>query len=182
MTTTLDTPTTRVDDIQRTSPSGPDAQTPAGADADTTATASGDGRPDGQLDELPEWVRKSLTRANAEAANYRTRLREAEARLAEAKTPAEVEAALVELREKNAELERSIARSEVARRVGLPDELAQRLRGDTPQELEADAKALLRIAIPSTAPVALRGGLDPSDEDDGETDPGKLARKYGRRR
>jgi len=40
-------------------------------------------------DELPEWARTKLTKANSEAANYRTRLRETEAKLLEAKTPEE---------------------------------------------------------------------------------------------
>ncbi len=123
-----------------------------------------------------------LTRVRGEAANYRTRLRQVEKQLGEAKTPEEFEAALAEARAKNAELEQSIARSDVARRFGLPDELAARLRGTTAQELEADAKALQKFAVASSAPATLSGGLDPGDDSDTETDPRALARKYGGRR
>ncbi|WP_329022526.1 MULTISPECIES: hypothetical protein [Streptomyces] len=63
----------------------------------------------------------------------------------------------------------------VARRFDLPDELAGRLRGESAEELEADAKALQSLLAP-VAPPVLSGGLDPSDEDDGEMDPRKLAR------
>ncbi|MEU7905879.1 hypothetical protein [Actinoplanes sp. NPDC049118] len=122
-----------------------------------------------------------LTRVRGEAANYRTRLRQVEKQLGEAKTPEEFEAALAEAKAKNAELEQSIARNDVARRFGLPDELAARLRGATVQELETDAKALQKFAAP-TAPANLSGGLDPADDTDGEIDPRVLARRYGGRR
>ncbi|WP_236246474.1 hypothetical protein [Streptomyces sp. CC210A] len=126
-------------------------------------------------DELPEWARKELTKVRGEAASYRTRLRDAETRLGQAKTPEEVEAALAEVRAKNTELERELRVSAVARKHGLPDELTNRLRGESVDELEADAKALsalLRLAPPEN----LSGGLDPNDGDDGELDPRKLAR------
>ncbi|WP_239146745.1 hypothetical protein [Streptomyces sp. SID10815] len=67
----------------------------------------------------------------------------------------------------------------VARRFDLPDELAGRLRGATPEELEADAKALRALLAPA-APESLGGGLDPSDQDDGEMDPRTLARRSRR--
>ncbi|MEU3709003.1 hypothetical protein [Streptomyces catenulae] len=128
---------------------------------------------------LPEWARKELTKVRGEAASYRTRLRDAEEKLSEAKSPEEFEAALAEVKTKNAELERSVLVGSVARRFELPDEFASRLRGDTAEELEADAKALRSLLAP-TAPAALAGGLNPSDEDDGEMDPRALARRSRR--
>lgn len=116
-----------------------------------------------------------LTRVRGEAANYRTRLREAETRLGTAKTAEEFEAAIAEVKAQNAALEQSIARNQVARKYGLPDDLAARLRGDTTAELDADAKALQRYANPAV-PVGLSGGLDPADSDDG-FDPVTEARK-----
>ncbi|MFE7124038.1 hypothetical protein [Streptomyces sp. NPDC057617] len=114
-----------------------------------------------------------------EAASYRTRLRDAESKLSEAKSPEEFEAALTEVKAKNAELEHSLVVASVARKFELPDELAGRLRGSTPQELETDAKALQALLAP-TAPESLGGGLTPSDEDDGEMDPRVLARRSRR--
>ncbi|MGW6745972.1 hypothetical protein ACWGDX_35440 [Streptomyces sp. NPDC055025] len=130
-------------------------------------------------DSLPEWARKELTKVRSEAASYRTRLRDAETRLSEAKSPEDFEAALADVKAKNAELEHSLVVGTVARKYELPDELAARLRGTTPEELEADAKALRALLAPA-APESLGGGLNPSDEDDGEMDPRKLARRTRR--
>ncbi|QXE39413.1 hypothetical protein KQY30_25820 [Streptomyces sp. GMY02] len=130
-------------------------------------------------DALPEWARKELTKVRGEAASYRTRLRDAESKLSEAKSPEEFEAALTEVKAKNAELEHSLVVASVARKFELPDELAGRLRGSTSQELETDAKALQALLAPA-APESLGGGLTPSDEDDGEMDPRKLARRTRR--
>ncbi|MGW3336202.1 hypothetical protein ACWDCL_01810 [Streptomyces sp. NPDC001009] len=132
-----------------------------------------------QEDELPAWARKELAEARGQAASYRTRLRDAESRLGQAKTPEEFEAALAEVNAKNAELERSVLVGTVARKYDLPEALAVRLRGATPEELEADAKALQAFATPA-APPNLGGGLNPSDEDEGEMDPRKLARRSRR--
>jgi hypothetical protein len=131
-------------------------------------------------DELPEWARKELTSVRAEAANYRVKLREAEASLQNAKTPEEFESARTELSTRIAELESSLLRSNVARKFELPDELAARLRGATEAELEADAKSLLRFVAP-VVPESLGGGLTPSDDGDDEMDPRKLARRTRRR-
>lgn len=123
--------------------------------------------------------RKELTKVRGEAASYRTRLRGAEVRLSEAKYPEEFEAALAEVKAKNAELQRSVLIGSVARRFDLPDELAGRLRGATPEEIEAGAKALQTFLAPQT-PASLGGGLTPPDEDDGEMGPRKLARRSRR--
>lgn len=130
-------------------------------------------------DDLPDWARKELAKTRAEAASYRTRLRSAETRLSEAQSPEEVEAAIAEVKAKNAELERSVLVASVARRFDVPDELASRLRGESAEELEADAKALRALLAPP-APESLGGGLNPADEDDGEMDPRKLARRSRR--
>lgn len=129
-------------------------------------------------DELPDWARKELAKVRNEAAGYRTRLRDAETKLSEAKSPEEFEAAVADVKTKNADLERSPI-STVARQFDLPEALAGRLHGETPEELEADAKALQALVTPA-APSSLAGGLDPSDEDDGEMDPRKLARRTRR--
>ena len=153
------------------------------ADGGTPPSSSGDGAPSDQQELSHEALRAELTKARGDAANYRTRLREAETKLAEAKTPQDLEAAVAEMKSKNDELEASILRATVAGKHGLPAELAKRLAGKTEAELEADALALAKFAESPAAGSSTppRGGLNPTDDDDGETDPRALARKYRRK-
>jgi hypothetical protein len=166
----------------------PEGQPPAGTEVPpagtgettppaSTAPPAGGGNAE---DELPEWARKELTKVRGEAASYRTRLRDAESKLSTAKTAEEFETALAEVKAENAKLERSALVATVARKYDLPEALAARLTGATPEELENDAKTLQAL-IPPPAPQSLSGGLNPTDEDDGEMDPRKLARRVRRR-
>jgi hypothetical protein len=132
-----------------------------------------------QEDELPDWARKVLAKVRNEAAGYRTRLRDAETKLSEAKSPEEFETALAEMKARNAELEHTLVVASVARKYDLPEALAGRLRGSTTEELEADAKALQALVSPKV-PEGLGGGLDPSEDSDEEMDPRKLARRARR--
>ncbi|MGM9381108.1 hypothetical protein [Streptomyces antibioticus] len=127
----------------------------------------------------PEVLRKKLTDANAEAANYRTKLRETEAKLSKAKTVEEFEAATAELRGQVEALERQILLNNVAAKYELPAPLAKRLTGTTEAELEADAKELQKLIVPE-APESLSGGLSPDDGED--FDPVKAARAARKRR
>ncbi|MEU0739252.1 hypothetical protein [Streptomyces sp. NPDC006134] len=126
-------------------------------------------------DELPDWARKELTKVRNEATSYRARLREAEEQLSGAKSPEEFEAALAEVKSENARLERSLLVTKVASKYELPELLAEALKGETAEELEAHAKALQSLLAPAP-PASLGGGLDPNDGDDGDLDPRKLAR------
>ncbi|MFD6636763.1 hypothetical protein ACFWDN_13210 [Micromonospora chalcea] len=152
------------------------ATTEGGEGTSTEAEEKDDEKDDDGTAELPKWAREKLTKANAEAANYRTRLREVEKKLSEAKTPEDFETATKELREANVNLERQLLRERVARKAGLPDDLAERLQGATQEELEADAKKLQKYAAAPSTTGDLRGGLDPSDEED-VFDPVKAARE-----
>ncbi|MGW1040035.1 hypothetical protein [Streptomyces sp. NPDC002547] len=129
----------------------------------------------------PEVLRKKLTDANAEAANYRTKLRETEAKLSAAKTVEEFEAATTELKGQVAALERQILLNNVAAKYELPAALAKRLTGDDEAALEADAKELQKLIVPA-APSSLAGGLDPEDGEGDEFDPVKAAKEARRRR
>lgn len=153
-------------------PETPPAEKPD--EPETPETPEGEGETED--DELPEWARKKLTKANAEAANYRTRLREVEKKLEGAKTPEEFEQTVNEIKAQNAKLEEELLKERVARRFSLPDDLARRLVGKTEEELAADAKALQKYAVNPPATGDLRGGLDPSDEDE-VFDPVKEARR-----
>lgn len=147
----------------------------------TEEQASEESQEESLPDDTPEWVQKELRKTREEAAKYRTRLREAEEKLAGAKTAEEFEAALTEMRTKNAELENSLLRADVARRFGLPDDLAARLQGADKAALEADAKSLQRYVTTNHEPD-LSGGLDPSDGGEADFDPVVLARQARARR
>ncbi|TCC19958.1 hypothetical protein [Kribbella sindirgiensis] len=137
---------------------------------ETDAEETTDETEDEESDEVPpEVLRKKLTKANADAANWRTKFRELEAKFTDAKTPEEFTAAVAELTKANAELARERDVAKVARKHKLPDELAELVKGDTPEEMDAHAKKLARFAG-RPAPENLGGGLDP-DEDKGEFDP-----------
>ena len=140
-----------------------------------------DDKPTGDEELSPEVLRKELTKVRGEAANYRTKYREATEALSKAKTPEEITAATAEFTDKIATLEHSILRSAIATKHDLPADLADALKGATEAELEAHAKMLAKYTG-TVAPTDLNGGLDPSDKDDGEMDPGKLARKHSTRR
>ncbi|WP_031513689.1 hypothetical protein [Streptomyces sp. NRRL F-5123] len=126
-----------------------------------------------------EVLRKKLTEANTEAAGYRTKLRDVEAKLSAAKTVEEFEAATADLKGQVEALERQILLRDVAAKFELPEALAKRLTGTTPAELEADAKELQKLVAP-IAPASLSGGLDPDDGDD--FDPVKAAQEARKRR
>ncbi len=135
---------------------------------------------EGKSEELaPEVLRKKLTDANAEAASYRTKLREAEAKLSAAKTPEEFDAAVTDLKTVNATLERKLLVTSVAAEFSLPPELAEALKGDDLEALKKHAKTLSKF-VTSQDPESLGGGLTPGD--DGAFDPVAEARKARARR
>lgn len=139
-------------------------------------------------EEVPATVlRKKLEDANAEAANYRVKLREAQAALKDAKTAEEFEAARTEFENKINELELDRDRRDVAEEAGIPAALRHLIVGSNREEMKAQAEVLKpflreegkREKLPSTPP---RGGLDPTNDDDGELDPAVLRREVRRRR
>lgn len=115
-----------------------------------------------------------VTKIREEAASWRTQFREAQEKFANAKTPEEFEAANKESAEKIAGLEQQLLVRDIATEFELPAELAAVLKGSTPEELKAHAKVLQKFA-PAAPAATLTGGLDPTDGDDGEMDPRKLA-------
>jgi hypothetical protein len=151
----------------------PNEETPAAEEETPTPTPE---------DDLPDWARKELTKVRGEAANYRTRLRDAETKLAEAKTPEEVAAAVADLQTKNAELERNLLVTSVAMKHKLPDDLAALLQGDNEEALTKHAKVLAKYAPAEedSDPESLSGGLTPGDGQ--EFDPVATAREARKRR
>lgn len=131
--------------------------------------------------ELPEWARKALEKVRREAADRRVALRDAQEALKNAKTPEEVAEATKGLTDQVAVLERQILVRDVADDFSLPKELAEVLKGDTKEELEAHAKTLAKFAVPQEEPENLRGGLNPSG-DDQSFDPVAASRNARKRR
>jgi len=128
-----------------------------------------------------EQLQAEVEKTRREAAGYRTRLRDAEAKLAEAKTPDDIEAAVAEFREANARLEREIVVTKVASKYNLPAELAARLQGTDEAALDADAKVLAALVTTKTTPESLSGGLTPGESDE-EFDPVAAAHAAKKRR
>ncbi|MEU8835190.1 hypothetical protein [Streptomyces sp900116325] len=163
-----ETPSTETPTTEETVETPPEGTTPEGEQTTESTEES-----------VPaDVLRKKLTDANAEAANYRTKLRETEAKLSSAKTVEEFEAATAELKGQVEALERQILLNNVAAKYELPTALAKRLTGTTEAELEADAKELQKLVAPAV-PESLGGGLDP--DDGGDFDPVKAARAARKR-
>ncbi len=82
-------------------------------------------------------------------------------------------------------LEAENLRIRIGAKHGLPDELIDRLKGDTEDDILADAEKLLAVMAGKKPPTQRpkerpRGGTEP-DEEPEETDPRKLAAKIPRR-
>jgi hypothetical protein len=174
--TDTDTTSTPTEETPSTETAPPEGEAGTPAEGEQPTDKKDDPSP---MDELPEWARKEITQTRAEAANFRTRLRDAEAKLSAAKTPEEFETALNEVKAQNEELERSVAVERAARVHGLPDDLAEELKYLPLDKIEDRAKVLKKY-VTAPAPGTLSGGLTPDDGDDGEMDPRKLARRTRR--
>jgi hypothetical protein len=125
-------------------------------------------------------VQAALKEANSEAAGRRKKLEAFEA--AEAKRKESEMSELQKAQAKLAEYETRIkahdrekVQAEIAAKTGLPAAFASRLKGETPEELEADAKSLLE-ALPKPAgkqtptlnptnPAGASGGLTQEQKD-----------------
>jgi vacuolar-type H+-ATPase subunit I/STV1 len=95
-------------------------------------------------DNLPSWAREKLTKANNEAAKYRTELRQVTEAHTTALSQSESlagEKAAAEARAEAAEKE--LLKYRVAMEANVPGALIPRLQGSTEEELKADAAALL---------------------------------------
>lgn len=140
-------------------PTPPEGNEPEGAEKDAEIPA--------------DVLRANLTKANQEAARYRTSLREAEKALEAAKTPEQVEELLNGLRAERETAERSLLIENVALKFSLPEELATVLQGSTREELEKHAATLAKFAPKpegdEVPPGDLNGGLNPGNNsnDDG---------------
>lgn len=126
-------------------------------------------------EELPTWAREKLTKANAEAANYRTRLRDSEATVASLKEEHVTDKAAIVADN------RALLIENVALKNKLPKKLADRLKGDTREEIEADAKELAEFFDIEEEELELHGGLTPRRTAE-VSGPAALREQHGTRR
>lgn len=106
--------------------------------------------------EIPPEVEKALKKANKEAETLRLQLKEyedskksEEQKLTEAKAAAEKEAAEAKL---------DYLRLKVGTSKGLPAAVAERLRGETEEEMAEDADRLLELIKPGSPSGSADGG------------------------
>jgi hypothetical protein len=129
-----------------------------------------------QTSELPEWARKAISDANAEAAAKRVELRTKNDELTAANNKittigAEKDAAV----KAKTDAETSLLKLTVALAAGIPGEraaaVAERLKGSTKEEIEADAKTLVETFGASFEPGA-PSATDPSQGQGGNANSG----------
>lgn len=122
-----------------------------------TSTTKVEPKPeDKSRSEIPPEVEKALKKANKEAETLRLKLQEyedskksEEQKLTEAKTAAEKEAA---------EAKQDYLRLKVGTSKGLPPAVAERLRGETEEDMAEDADRLLELIKPGSPSGSADGG------------------------
>lgn len=151
-----DAETTPVQDI------GTETETTGGGTKGALSDLQPDQQPSETVDDLPDWAQKLIKDLRGENASHRKAKKQAETE-AEAATrkAAEEQGKYKELYEQElikreaAEmqaqmLELDALKSKVAAEVGLPQQLASRLAGETEDEIKADAQAVLAVLPRST--------------------------------
>lgn len=136
--------------------------TPIPEDSSDTTSDGEDSGPD-----LPATLRE-LTRVRREAAGYKSKVESMEAELANRLPADQVANAVAEEQAKIKAQTRAMMVENAALRFRLPDDLAQLLRGETRQELMADAKKLAKYVPLSD---------DDDRDDDDNFDPRAVAQE-----
>lgn len=130
-----------------------------------------------------ERTKLALKGANKEAAERRKRLEELEQaetkrKESEMSETDKLKKALAETETKLKQMERTSLQRAAAEKIGLPAVFANRLQGETPEELEADAKAILE-ALPKAQQPKGNPTNPGANATQGETDVQRLARIHG---
>ncbi len=177
-TTTESTETTQTTEQPAEEPAA-GTETETGTETKAEAEKPAADKDADKVADLPDWAQSLITNLRGENANYRTRATTAEQKLADAKTPEQVEAAVAEIKAENAKLSRDLMVSRVATEFELPADLAAVLQGDDEAALKVHAKTLAKYAG-SSETGELSGGLTPDSGE--EFDPAKVARNARKRR
>lgn len=161
------------------------AQTPAPEAPKEPAKIETTEAPAENADSLPEWARKSLNKANTEAASYRTQLREAQEALAKAKAPEDFE----KIQQALAETQHRLTIRDHTE--GIPKEVVEAEWVSWPRDEEGVKKVAAQLRSFVAAQTAgetpkvggeLAGGLNPQSNGKAEElDPAVLAKRYSRR-
>ena len=106
--------------------------------------------PQAETSEPPTFDKEYVSSLRSEAAKWRIEAQQRQEKLEELeeRDKSELEKAqgkVAKLEQRAAEAERQLLRFQVANETQLPKELVSRLRGDTLEELQADAKELLAL-------------------------------------
>lgn len=107
-----------------------------------------------KVSELPQWAQDELSRARSDAASYRARLKDAKSEV-ETEVRKEYESKLTDVNNKVTELTTKLTDSELfgmkvdaAIELGVPGEslrvFADRIRGNTADEIKTDAEAVAK--------------------------------------
>ena len=131
-----------------------------------------------------EKTRAALKAANKEAAERRKRLEELESAESKRKESemSEIDKLTKRLQETEARLkatERTALQRQAAEKLGLPLAFASRLTGETPEELEADAKLLFEALPKAEKKTPNLSPTNPGGATQGETIDQQLARIHG---
>jgi hypothetical protein len=162
--------------------------------------AKADAGADKWIDSLPPEAQSEIKKLRNEAKKARLQLREYEKTKQETETQkkAEEEKKLVDSKDydklyakEKAEKEQLAAdlkaerlerlRERIARKYDLPDELAARLRGDTEEDIEDDAKTLQKIVAPDGKKKGSTTTAVPGGKPSELTYADRKAKKYGGR-
>ena len=87
---------------------------------------------------------------------------------------------LAQIAQEKAALERATLQRQAAEKIGLPPAFADRLRGETLEDLEKDAKAILEALPKAAQPKVNTTNPGANATGQGETDEQRRARLYGR--
>jgi hypothetical protein len=157
-----------------------DEQQDATAQTETTAEEPQEGAEQVSTDDGdqfdPSKALDKIRKLNSEAANLRKRVKEAEGKAADT---GEKDSRIKALEAEN-------LRIRIGARHGLPDTLIDRLKGDTEEEILADAEKLLELVAPAKRPPTVRPtertrSTTETVADTEETDISKLGARMFRR-
>jgi len=132
--------------------------------------------PAGNPNDLPEWAREAISRANSEAAERRIQIRELERQLADVNEKLAAAVDAKSAAEKTAgDSTTELMRLRIALDAGVPGErvrsIAARLKGSTEEELKADAEALVNEFGLNSPPATAQRAVDPSQARSGSSSP-----------
>lgn len=119
-----------------------EGQEPAPNSEDPAPQPSGSPDPWEKFPAEFNWVRKELEEARKGEAAKRVEAKELKEKLAEAKTPEDMQKVIADSEARVAEAELKLSRTLAARAAKLPEELDGFITGKTPEEIAAQVKTL----------------------------------------